>query len=69
VTRDPEWLSTAEAARRLGVTPRTVYGFINSGALVAYRFGRVVRITDADLVAFIDACRIEPGSLRVSPSD
>src|SRR5690349_10550909 len=37
------WLSTAEAANRLGITPRTLYRFIDEGQLVAYRFGRVIR--------------------------
>jgi excisionase family DNA binding protein len=58
-----EWLSTAEVARRLGVTARTVYGFINDGDLVAYRFGRVIRIQEPDVAAFIEACRITPGTL------
>lgn len=60
---DVQWLSTAEAARRLGVTARTVYGFIDDGSLVAYRFGRVIRIQAVDLSAFIEACRITPGTL------
>lgn len=63
-----EWLSTIETARRLGVTPRTVYSFINNGDLVAYRFGRVIRIRETDLASFIESCRIAPGSLSYSGS-
>lgn len=63
VTDAPEWLSTAEAARRLGVTTRTLYTFINTGELTAYRFGRLIRLTDEDLAAFIESCRIQPGEL------
>jgi excisionase family DNA binding protein len=58
-------MSTAEAARRLGMTPRTVYRFINDGSLRAYRFGRVIRIRDTALTAFIEGCRIEPGTLDI----
>lgn len=58
-----EWLSTAEAASRLGVTARTLYRFIDEGQLPAYRFGRVIRLRVAEVDAFIDTCRIEPGSL------
>lgn len=59
-----EWLSTQEAARRLGVTPRTLYRFIDVGDLPAYRLGRVIRLKAADIDTFIEASRIEPGSLE-----
>ena len=58
------WMSTAEAARRLGITPRTLYRFIDEGQLPAYRFGRVIRLKAAEVDSFIDACRIEPGTLE-----
>ena len=61
--REPLWLSTAETARRLGVTPRTVYGFINDGSLPGYRMGRKIQVLSADVDAFIESARIEPGSL------
>lgn len=59
-----QWLSTAEAANRLGITPRTLYRFIDEGQLAAYRFGRVIRLKTSDVDTFIDACRIEPGTLE-----
>jgi len=58
-----EWLSTAGAARRLGITPRTLYRFINEGDLPAYRFGRVIRLQSGDIEAYILQCKISPGSL------
>ena len=58
------WLSTAEAAKRLGITPRTLYRFIDEGQLAAYRFGRVIRLKESEVDAFIEACRIEPGTLE-----
>lgn len=58
-----DWISTTETARRLGVRPRTVHGFIERGELPAYRMGRVIRVQSLDLEAFIEACRIEPGTL------
>ena len=64
---DPEpirWLSTAEAASRLGITPRTLYRFIDEGQVPAYRFGRVIRLKAHEVDAFIETCRIEPGSLE-----
>jgi excisionase family DNA binding protein len=63
VKDDEVWLSTSEAARRLGMTPRTIYRFIDAGDLAAYRFGRVIRVRSDDLDAFIESCRIEPGTL------
>jgi excisionase family DNA binding protein len=61
---DAVWLSTQEAARRLGVTARTLYRFIDQGDLPAYRLGRVIRLMLQDVDAFIEASRIEPGSLE-----
>jgi excisionase family DNA binding protein len=59
-----QWLSTAEAANRLGITPRTLYRFIDEGQLAAYRFGRVIRLKTTDVDLFIEACRIQPGTLE-----
>lgn len=58
------WLSTAEAAGRLGITPRTLYRFIDEGQLPAYRFGRVIRLKADEVDRFIETCRIEPGTLE-----
>ena len=58
------WLSTKEAARRLGVTPRTLYRFIDEGGVPAYRLGRVIRLKQSDVDAYIERCRIEPGTLE-----
>lgn len=59
-----EWMGTQEAARYLGITPRTLYRFINDGAVAAFKMGRVIRLRRADLDAFIEANRIAPGSLE-----
>jgi excisionase family DNA binding protein len=58
------WLSTHEAAHRLGITPRTLYRFIDEGQLPAYRFGRVIRLKLVEVDAFIDRSRIQPGTLE-----
>lgn len=58
------WLNTKVAAERLGVTLRSLYRFIDDGDLVAYKFGRVIRLKEGDVEAFIDACRIAPGDLE-----
>jgi excisionase family DNA binding protein len=58
------WLSTKEASVRLSITLRSLYRFIDEGDLVAYRFGRVIRIKETDLDRFIEASRIAPGSLE-----
>jgi excisionase family DNA binding protein len=59
-----EWLSTQEAARRLGITPRTLYRFIDHGDLPAYRFGRVIRLQAKEVSRFIESSRIKPGELE-----
>lgn len=58
------WLSTRGAAERLGITTRTLYRLIDAGELPAYRFGRVIRLQEAEVEAFIDRSRIAPGELE-----
>jgi excisionase family DNA binding protein len=64
MANDIEWLSTAESAKRLGITPRTLYRFIDQGDIPAYRFGRVIRLKGNEVDAFIESCKIEPGTLE-----
>lgn len=61
---DGDWLSTKEAASALGLTPRTLYRLIDEGQLPAYRFGRVIRLKQSEIDAFVGTSRIEPGSLE-----
>lgn len=61
---DIVWLSTPGAAERLGITPRTLYRFIDEGQLPAYKFGRVIRLKQSDVDAYIEQCRVEPGSMK-----
>jgi excisionase family DNA binding protein len=64
MTEQIHWLSTKEASERLGITLRSLYRFIDEGDLVAYKFGRVIRIQEDDVNSFIEASRISPGSLE-----
>jgi excisionase family DNA binding protein len=57
-------MSTAEASRTLGIGLRTLYRLIDEGQLPAYKFGRVIRLQAAEVDAFIDAARIQPGQLE-----
>ena len=58
------WLGSREAARQLGITPRTLYRPIDTGEIPAYRVGRVIRLKQADIDAFIETSRIRPGELE-----
>jgi excisionase family DNA binding protein len=64
VTDPIRWMSTREASERLGITLRTLYRFIDEGQLSAYKFGRVIRLKEADVEGFIEASRITPGTLE-----
>lgn len=59
----PVWLSTPAAAERLGITARTLYRFIDEGQVAAYKFGRVIRLKQSDVDAYIESCRVEPGTM------
>ena len=63
-TADIEWLNTNETAKRLGITPRTLYRFIDDGKIPAYRFGRVIRLKESEVADFIEQSRIVPGTLE-----
>jgi hypothetical protein len=65
ISLQPELFRIRDAAAVLAVSPRMVYEFIQSGALVASRLpttgtkGRPpVRIARADLLAFVERCRL-----------
>lgn len=58
------WMSTQEAARRLGITPRTLYRFVDEGALAAYKMGRVFRLKQSDVDEYMEGSRIKPGTLE-----
>jgi excisionase family DNA binding protein len=58
------WLSTAEASKRLGIGLRTLYRLIDEGQLPAYKFGRVIRLQEQEVDAFIQQSRIQPGQLE-----
>ncbi len=64
MTEPITWLSTKEASERLGITLRSLYRFIDEGDLVAYKFGRVIRLQAVDVDQFIEASRIAPGCLE-----
>jgi excisionase family DNA binding protein len=59
-----EWVSTKQASETLGVTLRTLYRLIDEGQLAAYKIGRVIRLKPADIEAFIDGARVQPGDLH-----
>ena len=57
------WLTTAEAARLLGVRRRTVYRLMDHDRLPAYRFGRVIRLLEAEVDQWAESHRVRPGDL------
>jgi excisionase family DNA binding protein len=57
-TKSPmRFYSIVQVADLLGVSPRSVRRWVTTRELLAHRFGRQVRISDADLRAFIEGRR------------
>ena len=54
---ETEFFTIAQVAEFIGVSERTVQRWIRSGAVPVHRFGRLVRISDADISAFLAATR------------
>jgi excisionase family DNA binding protein len=56
-------MTVREVAARLEVTPATVYALCAAGKLGHLRVGvgkGAIRITEADLAAYVAACRVAP---------
>ena len=51
-------LRVGDVAERLNVSERTVFRWLKHGGLTAHRFGRTLRISEADLEHFLDAAKI-----------
>lgn len=51
----PQYLTPADAARYLGISPRTLYALSHGRGLPAVRHGRLVRYRRADLDAWAAA--------------
>jgi excisionase family DNA binding protein len=52
-----QFFTIATVARRLDVSARTVHRWIANGELIVHRIGRAVRVSEADLKAFLAAHR------------
>lgn len=64
MARGDGWLSSGDAAERLGITTRTLYRMIDLGELPAYKLGRVIRLQACEVDEYMEACRIQPGDLK-----
>jgi excisionase family DNA binding protein len=52
---DPQgFVSVNRAAKLLDVSPTTIYGWIQSGKLPAYRLGRNVRLKTNEFLRWVD---------------
>lgn len=64
------YYTVPEAARRLKVSPSTIWRWINSGSLTAYRVGpRKIRIKTVDLQTLIRPARGKKIGAAAEPDD
>ena len=49
---EPRWHTVKRVATRWGISERSVHRWINKGLLRCHRFGRTIRISEDDLIAF-----------------
>lgn len=61
----PNLLTPADVAERLRVTRTWIYNEIKSGRLPSFRVGKLARVTEQDLSAYLEARRRAP----VAPRD
>ena len=55
------YITLSETSERLDVSPDTVRRLIADGKMVAYKFGRSLRISLSSLEAYIRSCEIHAG--------
>jgi len=57
-------MSTDEAARYLGIVPRTLRSFVERGEVPAFRLGRVLRYRVTDLDDYLESVRVRTGDIH-----
>lgn len=63
---EQRYLSVAQTAAYLGLSPKTVYSWVEKGAMPAYKVGRVWRFDKTELDQFV---RGEKATLIYNPSE
>ena len=56
-------MGATAAAKLLGIRLVALYRIIDGGELPAYKVRRVIRLRRADVDAYIERCRVPPGTL------
>ena len=62
-TTGEDWMGAPAAAKYLGISLRTLYTILDTGDLPSYKLGRVIRMKTVDVDAYLERCRVQPGSL------
>ena len=62
-TTGADWMGAPAVAKHLGIGLVTLYRILDQGDLAAYKFGRVIRLKRVDVDAYLERCRVQPGSL------
>ena len=57
VSLEKEFLTTAELAELLAVSPKTIVRMVRRGALACHRIGRARRFRRVDVERFLAGCR------------
>lgn len=60
----PNYISSAEAAQRLGISPQRVRVLINQGRLVAIKIGRTHVVELASVTAYTPRPEGRPGHIK-----
>ncbi len=57
LTAEVPSLTVPDAAKRLGLNDKTVREMIARGDLAHYRIGRLIRLTEDDIAAYVESAR------------
>ncbi|MBE3560097.1 MAG: helix-turn-helix domain-containing protein [Ktedonobacteraceae bacterium] len=64
--RPDDMISTSEAGRMLGVTPKTIIRMIESGEIPGYRVNFVWRLRRSDVLDYLETHRYRPDQQKDS---
>ena len=54
-----DFLTVEEAAQRLGIAKSAMYEWLAHGVIAHHRVGRLIRIREADVAAYLASVRVE----------
>jgi excisionase family DNA binding protein len=60
-----EFLSIKELSEYLGIKPKTLYSWVESGKIPAYKFNGALRFKTTEINAFVNSNKVQPKNAAI----